>query len=370
MDEFKVMYYLRDDGACGYYRVDLPIPYMAQRCGIPYSRIMKGDPVSKIAECTNADLCVIPRPNDPYILELLKIMQEGNVKVVVDHDDNMFEISPLSPHYQDFGTEEVKVETPQGVIDLWVDGKNINLKENRQRIDNFKRALEIADAVTVTTESLANVYREYNDNVYVLPNCVDMTLWEPLALKRDNPDEIRLFWAGGSSHYEDWLILKDVLPVILKKYPSAVMHIMGCKWDSTLQGCPPHQIKFHKWVPTPAYPYAIRIVDPDIALIPLQDTKFNRGKSPIKWIEQASLSVPSVTSYVTPYKEVYDGTNGAFVENNNPDAWISAVSYLIENRLDAAVMGGKAQETVRRNFSIDSQYHLWYDAYREIVNGH
>ena len=82
--------------------------------------------------------------------------------------------------------------------------------------------------VTVTTPKLAEAYKPYNDNVVVLPNCIDLDLWKPMDLKPS--DEIRLFWAGGSSHYEDWMMMTEVLPVIMDKYPQVKLVFMGL-WE-------------------------------------------------------------------------------------------------------------------------------------------
>lgn len=365
----KVLGYVRDDGACGFYRVAQPFRHVAKNTDMLMGMIQKGDPLTKIFANTDADIIVIPRPNDDQMLEFMRTLKDLGKKLVVDHDDNMFTVSPLSPHYQDFGVEDVVVQTPQGKVKLWTDGDNYNKQENQHRLDNFKRALELVDLVTVTTDILGDVYKEYNDNIAVLPNCVDPKEWTPLPLKKENPEEIRLFWSGGSSHYEDMTVIQDVLPHILKKYPNVSLHLLGSKWDGTLQDCPEEQIHYVDWVPTPAYPYQVRITNPDISLIPLMDTEFSRCKSAIKWIEQSALLVPSVASLVSPYQEVYDGTNGVFIENNSVDGWIAGIEYLIENPLDRWNMATKAHQTVKENFDITKEYQQWYNTYKELHDG-
>jgi glycosyltransferase involved in cell wall biosynthesis len=365
----KVMYYLRDGGACGYYRAELPMQAMSRLTGTPMARIVHGDSLDKMLGAVNADVALLPRPSDEDMYALIEVFQEHGVKCVADHDDNVFEVSPLSPHYRDYGVEDVKHQLQDGsMVDLWKDGTNYNKSANMERIDQFKRSLELVDAVSVTTDALAQVYREYNDNILVLPNCVDLDNWYKLPLKRDNKEEIKLFWQGGTSHYEDWLLLKDVLPVIFDKYPNVHLHIMGALWEGTMLACDPNRWTHHKWVPNEAYHYKVREIDPDICIIPLQDTKFNRCKSSIKWVEQAASSVPSVASHCTPYKELHDGTNGVFVENET-DAWIEGISYMIDNPLERWGMGGKAKATVKRNFDINKECLRWHDAYKELIDG-
>lgn len=363
----NITYLLRDDGACGWYRCESPMRLLAENSVAKVQSIKKGDTAGEIEKTLNADIVIIPRLGELPIIETAKTLQANGTKIVIDHDDDMFTVSPFSPHYQEFGTEQVKVDVNGEVITLWEDGRNIDLKANVARLDGFKRAVEMADLVTVTTENLAKVYRQYNDNVKALPNCIDSRLWRKLPLKRENPDGVRLYWSGGSSHFEDMALLQDVLPEILNKYKNTKLILMGCKWDGTLKNIPKDRIEFHPWVHTKAYPYKSAILDVDISLIPLVDNEFNSGKSPIKWIEQSSLSVPSVCSLVSPYKEVYNGANGVFVEDNDPQAWIKGISALIEDKPLRWQIGGQAEATVQRNFDIRTQYTQWADTYKELL---
>jgi glycosyltransferase involved in cell wall biosynthesis len=291
------------------------------------------------------------------------------VKVVVDHDDNMFDISPMSPHYRDFGLEDIYVQGRDGKSQpMWIDGENFCIADNQVKIDGFKRSLEACDMVTTTTEILAKVYREYNDNVKVLPNCIDPDLWKSLPLVKEDSGQIKLHWGGGSSHVEDVMMVNDALILILKKYPHVKLTLAGCKWEGSLEGVRKDQIEFIPWTPTPAYPYRMAINNPDISFIPLVGNQFSACKSNIKWVEMASLGVPSVASFVSPYKESYDGANGVMVENTT-EAWYEGLKLLITDPILRASMGAKAQKTAHEHFNINKQYVLWEQAYEELVNG-
>jgi glycosyltransferase involved in cell wall biosynthesis len=363
----KVGYFLRDDGACGYYRVDLPLTTLSRKEGILVERFQQGEGFSKLLEIIKkATILVIPRMCEKPFIEMCKSLRKEGIKIIVDHDDNMFEVSPLSNHYKECGCEETKIKTKDGmVINLWEDGKNIDIKKNRERIDNFKKALEVADMVTVTTDILAGIYKEYNDNINVLPNCVDIKLWQKLPLK---PHEgVRMGWFGGSSHYEDWTLMEDVLPDVMKKYPQLILVIMGQMFEGTLRDIPEDRIEFHNWVPTPAYPYKSAILDLDFSIIPLRDNKFNHCKSSIKWIEQGALGCPAVTSYVSPYKEIATEENGIFIEDNDPLAWKEGIGTMIEDKLARSGYGLHAYQTARE-FDIENKYILWREAYESLQN--
>jgi len=362
----KITGFIRDNGACGFHRVKQPLEALKKN-GIDVSFIEKGDRANDISErIANSDLFVIPRPSETEIMDFFPTARAYGKKIVVEHDDNLLAVSPLSQHYHEWGTEEVKLDRGGKLVDLWIDGKTFDLKANRERIERVKQAISQADALTVTTPGLAEAYREYNDNIHILPNCVDLEVWKKLPLKRET-DEIRLFWSGGASHYEDWVQVQESLPVLFDKYDNLKLVILGTKFDGTLKGVPKDKIEYHKWVPTPAYPYKVQILDADIGIIPLRDTEFNRGKSNLKWIEQGALSVPCVTSAVTPYIESDEGGNGVFIENNSTEGWVKGVSLLIDDPMLRWDMGGKAYNTVKRNFDINTQWKQWEEAYRKVL---
>lgn len=359
----KLSAFIKNDGACTHYRITSPLTMLGLKERIPVKIIDKNN-LEDIEEALEADVIIVHGVAHHTILDTLKSVQEYGKKVVVDYDDNIFKISPLSRHYKEHGLENVQIEMDGKVMPIWVDGKNFSIAENQKRVDDFKFALEMADAVTVTTPILADAYKEYNDNVLVMPNCIDTNIWQALPLKPHK--EIRLVWFGGSSHYEDWFLLKDAIPAIMKKHPQVKLVLMGCKWDATLKGIPKDRIEYHTWVPTPAYPYKAAILNPDIAVIPLRDNEFNRCKSAIKWIEMASLGVPSVASHVSPYKEIATEDNGVFVDNE-VDSWIRGISLLVEDSVLRAKIGGEAKKTIERDFDINKEYTRWSKAYKELA---
>ncbi len=362
----KVSVYVKTDGACDLYRAVQPFYMLFRHTDCTPAIINLWDSEDEKAEKLDSDVVVFPRIVDKGMITTIKTFQEMGKKIVVDYDDDLFNVSPFSPHYGDHGIKEYHMKLPNGELHpMWDDGRNLNIVRNLKRLDSLKKILAIADMVTVTTEHLAELYRPYSDNVVALPNCVDTDIWRSLPLKET--EEIRLFWAGGHSHYEDWFILKDVVPAVMKKYPDVTLVLMGMKWDATLKEIPEDRIEYHEWTPTPAYPYKTAILNPTIGLIPLVDNEFNRCKSAIKWLEWASLGVPCVTSNVSPYKEIATEGNGVFIENNSSRSWHEGICLLIEDKLLRAKVGGEAKRYVENNYDAKKNVNLWYDAYKSLL---
>lgn len=366
----NIAYFLSDEGGCSYYRAMLPLDTLYDQKLADVMRINKGDVSERVATgFAEADVVVFPRVSgNPTMFRLMESLKEDGKIVVTDYDDNIWRVTPLSQHYMDYGLVEYQhvIRDASGAkqrINVWKDGvKNFSIKRNRERLLGAEKALGLADLVTTTTDILAEVLRQYNPNVAVLPNCVDMRRWRRLPMKPH--DELRIFWAGGASHFEDWLILENVLPVVMERFPRVKLVLLGVKFNGVFKNLPPDRVEFHQWENNLSYPYKSAILDADLCVIPLVDNAFNRCKSPIKWVEQSALGVPSVVSMVSPYAEIYDGENAVMVADNDRDAWIEAISTLLRDPVLRAKIGGKAQRYVEARFDIERRAVDWLNAYQ------
>lgn len=367
----KVLYFLRDNGGCGFYRLAQPLQTAAAHDKtFEVRHVEKGDGEDTIAaNLMWADICVTPRVFDEKFCNGIGQFKALGKKVIVDWDDNLFKVSPLSPHYKDFGIENYSHAYGGGTLDIWMDGKNINLAKNRAGLERAKKAMAEADMVTTTTPILAEVFKEFNPNVRVLPNCVDLELWQKLAFKRTN--NIRMGWTGGYSHFEDWKILALILPEFMARNPNVTLVLLGQKFEGTLKGIDPNRIEYRGWCPTPAYPFVSAILDLDFAVIPLVDSDFNNCKSPLKWLEMAALEVPSVSSLCSPYAEMMDlvADNGMFVEGNSPTGWMIALTGMAQDHQLRRRMGIAARQTVEQHFDIEKKWPMWVETYQEVLIG-
>lgn len=372
----KIVYFDRTSGACDYYRAILPLTTLAKQnpehkvATLTRADVMvaiESDDNTAISKLLETDIIVIPRLAGTKFFNLMKSMNP-RAKIILEYDDNLFKVSPLSPHYADHGIEDVTVELPDGkLIDVWKDGVNIDLAKNKRVQDEIIEVLGRADAVTVTTNILADAYKSFTKNIIPLPNCVDFNKWQRLPLLPHKG--LRMGWFGGSSHYEDWCLLSEVLPNVMEQYPHLKLVLMGTKFEGTLKKIPKDRIEFHPWEETPAYPYKAAILDLDFAIIPLRDNEFNRCKSAIKWIEMGALRVPSVTSYVSPYKELATEDNGVWIDSNDPKSWVEGIALMVENEKQRFLIGDSAYQTVLDKFDISKKWVLWESAYKEVLDG-
>lgn len=377
----KVGVFRNSDGACDFYRTALPTNVCAKNKLITKKEIWKANLLYEVGMRTkdfwsamSSDIYLTQRITSERLMDRMRefITETGlSAKIVMDWDDDIFNVSPLSNHYVDYGTQEIKIMHNGNLVHEWKDGVNINIKENIEQFEETKQCLAKADMVTVTTDILADVYRPYNKNIKVLPNCVDLKQWNKLPLLREKKDEFRICWAGGHSHWEDLFIIRKALIDICNKYPNVKILMVGYMPNSMENDFAPGQIEFHEWVDTQFHPYRMAALDIDLALIPLKDNDFNRSKSAIKWIEFSAMGVPCISSYVSPYKEMaeIDTDSGMFIEQNNDRNWFEGIEMMINSKKLRDEMADKARAVVKNNFDINTQHKKWADVYEEVANG-
>jgi len=213
-----------------------------------------------------------------------------------------------------------------------------------------------AHLVTVSTEPLAEVMREFNPNVIVLPNHIDGAL---LDMQRPRRDRVTVGWTGGDSHKRDWLAAAPSIRRFLNRNPDVDLHMIGADYrrEGRLRG------RWTGWIQKHRDYYAA--IDFDIGLAPLVPTIFNRSKSHIKALEYAALGIPVIASDVGPYRDfVIDGVTGFLVRRDHE--WEQRLRELTQDHAMREEMGLKAREHAR-GWAINEGWRLWENAYRTLL---
>jgi glycosyltransferase involved in cell wall biosynthesis len=103
------------------------------------------------------------------------------------------------------------------------------------------------------------------------------------------------------------------------------------------------------------------LVNP-IGLIPLDNSIFSSCKSPIKYFDYASASIPAICSNVPPYSDyVVHEQTGLLVENTN-EAWISAIESLIQSTGTRQALAQAARAYVIATHLADQAGDAWQTA--------
>lgn len=349
------------------------------------------------------DIFIFQRPLQPINIAVQAALRKTyNKPIVAEIDDDITSVHPSSPaykYYRKYDSQDIYETIIIPLEDWWkfkdekkftkrIVEQKVNLQEKKMRIVLLKEGmadchqvgldwLKVADAVTVSTQALKELFSKYNKNIYVLPNSIDFQLNEtlekeyraerPKKEKRDK-DEIMIGWAGGYTHADDVALIAPAMGIILKKYPNVKFQWTAFKSMELLyltkefpgRVIPIMGVPINRWV------HNFIRQELDIGLAPLVDSQFNRGKSNLKFLEHSALKIPMVLSPVRPYLEtVKDGETGFFAKTT--EDWVKKISLLVESEELRTRMGNEAYCDVKRNFNIRDNIYLWEKAYTEII---
>lgn len=168
--------------------------------------------------------------------------------------------------------------------------------------ERIRKAAQICDAITVTTERLAQEMRRLTGmkDIRVVPNEIPMQFVNAaLAGRRQaNPKSTkpRVGWAGGVGHHGDLAIIGEVMKILGDEVHWVFMGLVP-------HGVDPASVEYHGGVPFEQYPEALGALKLDLALAPLEDNPFNRCKSDLRVLEYGACGFPVLASDVPTYKD-------------------------------------------------------------------
>lgn len=302
--------------------------------------------------------------------------------VVADMDDNFLWIPPSNQSY----TRYAKRKTTKDIAIMPIRAEDVIAYRQRQdgmvvqdRLGAWGFAqlkaepsgrevaidfLKEADAITTTTEYLAEELRQLNPYVYVLPNCIEVERWQKIVPPAH--EMLRIGWFGGMQHYDDLKILERVVPRILADFPDVefvtTMSVPDF-WAHELSGNP--RFRIVPFAPAQEWAEYLGGQGIDIALAPLVDDRFNRGKSNLKYLEHSALGIAGVYQDVESYKDVRHGNTG--LKATTETEWYDCIAELIKDSGKRKKLGMFAQNDVFGRFDIRRNAHLWEKCYSEVM---
>jgi Glycosyl transferases group 1 len=308
------------------------------RAGGP--RLMKEQmPPLLMTEAAEADIVVAQRANSFEGMGVWRRMSTPTTRTVYENDDDIWNI-----------THENKAAYD-------------NYKEGSTAREVVLRLVMTSNLVTVSTPYLGDVTRDLVNGqvpVAVLPNYIPG--WVCDLKNDDRQGRMRIGWAGGASHARDILQATGAVRRFMKRNPDWDLFVSGTDYRKEFR-CPPERSFHIPWVHVTDYPDVYyRLIDFDIGICPLLDTKFARAKSAVKSLEYMSRGIVPVASDVEPYRRFIEhGVDGFLVKHEHE--WLSVLSELAADEEMRLRMSAAARAKAREN-TIEKHCHEWVDAYR------
>lgn len=352
----KVYNVTNDYEGCYYVRQLVPLReggWWADKSSLSGTR---EDPMKMKNGALSSDVIVFHRPDGANKVAVMHALQEAGKKVVFDNDDTY--------------------KLDSGFDMTFFKGKRKRIAEVFNQ--NLNEAIKLADMVTSSTEFLAEEYRQLNDNVVVLPNCVDPFDWpEP---KRNEGDKIRIGILGSVGVTGDYEVIKDVIEWIAK----------DDRFELVVFSYPPNNDDHKKardiykdhiewwndkvdvWQPFVDqinYQETLNDLELDIVLVPRKDNYFNKCKSNLKFLECSMLEIPVIASGFEDGNSPYEGKEDSKYMRiaKTKEDWYKHLEELSDKKTRRQ-LGKKAHDYVVDKYDIANNIHLWENAYKSLLD--
>jgi len=304
---------------------------------------------------------IYPTQFDP--IKLMLEYKKRGVRVLYDLDDDIWEVAKDNPSA---------------------------LVSNALK-DQYEGMIKVADACITPSKVLAKKFKKhFKKPVFICPNGINFE--EYIERPHQNEDMLKIGYMGAASHWKDLQIIGPVLSKLNEKYDflftiygitseplEAAIYTYNKLLHSKMQPekAPYFQsaIDFYKqlsrlrmwhvpFMPPELHPKTLSMCDLDIAIAPLEDTEFNRGKSCVKFYECASVGSAVLASDVVPYKDEMK----SLAKNTEKD-WYKKLEKLIVDAEYRKKLAKKQQEWVRENRSVEAIGLAWELACQQPSNG-
>lgn len=291
--------YAADYGGCGAWRVLWP----------EYVLNFTGAAISSTLTCmvqspewyTGIKAIKIQRQVDTHQLEFIKFLKSiqphHKFKLIYEIDDVIFkeDIPDYNPFKFAFDNDTIR----QNSIDI----------------------INLCDEVVVTCEYMKQLYMEKTgkQEITVIPN-FPPHFWigqhyNKVNVRTEFTKNIkrpRILYSGSGAHYDikNKVDGKDDFAEVIEFVRSTVDKyqwvFLGAFPPPLLPLVKSGKIEFHPWVNLLEYPNKLVDLKVQLTIAPLQDNKFNKSKSDIKFIESAILGIPCLCQNICTYDSAPD----------------------------------------------------------------
>ena len=222
----------------------------------------------------------------------------------------------------------------------------------------YHDAMARADALVLSTDYLASLAREhFATPAFVWRNLVDdatLSATAHLAPRKDQTGGriVIAYCSGSRAHEEDFRVASDALVQLLADHEQLVLRVIGHA-DMPL-AFEQFGERVEKWPFTGYQQYLQALANADLCVIPLVPDRFNACKSGIRYLEASLCGVPVVASEVGQFTELIDnGINGVLVKGG-AEAWLEALSDILDNPSQRRVMAAAARRDVLAHQCVSS----------------
>jgi len=224
-----------------------------------------------------------------------------------------------------------------------------------------------ADAMTVATPALAEMYARFNPNIHIIRNYLNWEMWKNVTPVYEREfRKIRVGWMGSYDLRQGDLKQLSWLGKWLERNPN--VEFVAASGDSRVHdilNVPQGQRVTTNKVNFRDMDLADITATFDIGLIPLDRIPFNEAKSHLKGMEYAACGIPCIATPTESYRHwVEEGVNG-FLAKSEKD-WVQRLDELVADSELRTRMGVAARAKAEDN-TIQAHWAEWERTYEQIL---
>ena len=219
--------------------------------------------------------------------------------------------------------------------------------------------VQMCDAITTTTPYLAKVLSQYNEHVYVLPNALNVGIWDKVEDSRRD-GQVTIALAGTGTHFEDWKLVEGALYGLAATFGSRIRFLLVGYKPYYLEDLP--NMTFINPLPYPTYAKTLGQVD--IGLCPLvPDDKFNLAKSGVKALEFMAAGAAVVAQDMPVYRRVVANKSNGLLAS---DDWYEKILLLVDDAKLRRRLARSGWGWARKYRDIRTLARKWWKVYEEV----
>jgi glycosyltransferase involved in cell wall biosynthesis len=220
-----------------------------------------------------------------------------------------------------------------------------------------RKAARYSAACVAASRYLENYLRSFSNKIWYVPTGVDTDFFSP-RLKKDD-SRVVFSWTGTVFHPEmrdNLLFILSCFSKVAKDCHDVFLRIAGCGtyYEQIKKGAADfeyaNRIQLCPWVDPDSMPEHLSGVD--IGLLPLiQDSRFNKAKSPTKLFEYMAMGKPAIASNIGEARDILGDQQSGFAARDKQE-FISCMRILAKDTRLRKAMGARAREKVLQAYSL------------------
>lgn len=222
--------------------------------------------------------------------------------------------------------------------------------------------LNQVDGIIVSTENLKEVLQKITCiPIEVVPNAIDVDYFKSHLNTREDKT-LTIGWAAGFRPITDAEHVAEAWTQIAKLYLDIKFSIAGYALPNLVNSVPKERLTIHPYTAMDSYQPNMQI---DIACCSVEQTDFNRSRSPSKVYEFA-LAGAAVVATPFLYEEVISSKDFGLLAQSKDD-WIQCLQKMIEDREYREITQRNLYKKVITEYSLKSNYRNWIYAWENLA---